>query len=258
MRKKHLLNTLEHPSFTLSRICVRAELMSAEIGTEKVVPRIIEASYQLVNAERISLFIVADNHHHYGSNGNGNGGADHHRSGSLHSQEEDEETNNVYESGAHSRSGAHRRDDSVGHGLASAASLSTPDGTGASASPSSSSKRELVCVVSKDENFKGARIAWGAGIVGHVALTGRSLNIADAYSDPRFDATSDRLTGFVTRCILTVPIHDRDNAVIAVIQAVNCAARVSGSTNGSGGGKRVPASFTHEAQVSPVCFLYTK
>ena len=34
------------------------ELMSAEISTEKVMQRIIEASYALVNAERIMLYSV--------------------------------------------------------------------------------------------------------------------------------------------------------------------------------------------------------
>ena len=36
------------------------ELMSAELGTEKVVSRIIDAAYSLVPAERISLFFIED------------------------------------------------------------------------------------------------------------------------------------------------------------------------------------------------------
>ena len=38
-------------------------------------------------------------------------------------------------------------------------------------------KKELVCIVSKDESMRGMRVQWGAGIVGHVALTLKSLNI---------------------------------------------------------------------------------
>ena len=34
---------------------------------------------------------------------------------------------------------------------------------------------EFFFAVSKDGNFKGAKIEWGSGIVGHVALTGRPL-----------------------------------------------------------------------------------
>lgn len=92
----------------------------------------------------------------------------------------------------------------------------------------------LVCVVSKDENFRGARIDWGSGIVGHVAATGRPLNISDAYSDPLFDPVykfcfiavyftqaSDKKTGFTTKSILTIPITDSDGIVVAVLQAVN-------------------------------------
>jgi GAF domain-containing protein len=105
---------------------------------------------------------------------------------------------------------------------ASNSALASSSSSSSSSSSTSSSalaaKKELVCVVSKDEKFKGARIAWGAGIVGHVALIGRSLNIADAYADPRFDSSADKRTGFTTKCILTVPVHDRDGSVVAVIQ----------------------------------------
>lgn len=37
--------------------------------------------------------------------------------------------------------------------------------------------KTLVCIVSKDENMRGMRVPWGAGIVGHVGLTLKSLNI---------------------------------------------------------------------------------
>jgi len=119
------------------------ELMSAEISTEKVMQRIIEASYALVNAERIMLYSV------------------------------DPQT------------------------------------------------KDLVCVVSKDKVFHGQRIAYGQGIVGHVALTRRSLNIPEAYKDPRFDRSMDKRSSFHTRSILTVPVLDKNGACVAVIQAIN-------------------------------------
>jgi len=119
------------------------EIMSAELDSNKLMQRIIEASYTLVDAERITLFAV---------------------------------------------------DPKTG---------------------------DLVCQVSKDPLFQGARMGYGHGIVGHVALTRRSLNIVDAYSDPRFNQLSDLKTGFRTHAILTVPVTDRKGQAVAVIQAVN-------------------------------------
>ena len=117
--------------------------MSAEIGSEKIMQRIIEASYTLVDAERITLFAV---------------------------------------------------DPKTG---------------------------ELVCTVSKDPFFQGVRMGYGHGIVGHVALTRRSLRIDNAYSDPRFNQLSDLKTGYRTHSILTVPVTDRRGQSVAVVQAVN-------------------------------------
>ena len=64
-------------------------------------------------------------------------------------------------------------------------------------------------------------MGYGHGIVGHVALTRRSLNITNAYADPRFNQLSDLKTGFKTHSILTVPITDRKGTAVAVIQAVS-------------------------------------
>ena len=43
---------------------------------------------------------------------------------------------------------------------------------------------------------------------GHVAMTGKLLNIKDAYSHPLFYRGVDEDTGFVTRNILCFPIKD--------------------------------------------------
>ena len=45
-------------------------------------------------------------------------------------------------------------------------------------------------------------------ISGHVALTGKLLNIKDAYSNPLFYRGVDEDTGFVTKNILCFPIKD--------------------------------------------------
>jgi adenylate cyclase len=59
------------------------------------------------------------------------------------------------------------------------------------------------------------------GIVGHVFQTGETLNIADVYTDSRFDPKTDALTGFRTENILCVPVVDRDRRRLGVIQALN-------------------------------------
>jgi len=71
-------------------------------------------------------------------------------------------------------------------------------------------------------NSTGAeiRIPFGSGIAGHVASTGEAVVIRDAYSDPRFDRTVDRNTGFRTRSILCVPLKLK-KGVIGVVNLIN-------------------------------------
>ena len=61
----------------------------------------------------------------------------------------------------------------------------------------------------------------GEGIVGAVAASGVAEILGDPYSDPRFDPTVDRLTGYRTRSLLTVPVRNRDGELIAVLQLLN-------------------------------------
>ncbi len=65
------------------------------------------------------------------------------------------------------------------------------------------------------------RIPANRGIVGYVASTGQALNISDAYKDPRFDPTTDRKTGYVTRNILCLPVFNSANELIGVTQLIN-------------------------------------
>ena len=50
------------------------------------------------------------------------------------------------------------------------------------------------------------RFAVGTGIAGYVAETGETLNVADAYTDDRFNKAIDERTGYITRSILCMPI----------------------------------------------------
>lgn len=79
---------------------------------------------------------------------------------------------------------------------------------------------DLRCVISKDPELHNYRFPIGRGIVGHVARTGGLLNIENASQDARFDSTADKLSGFTTRNILTVPII-HNHKPHAVIQCVN-------------------------------------
>lgn len=63
-------------------------------------------------------------------------------------------------------------------------------------------------------------------LVGYVALTGQALNLSDVYEIPedakyRFDCSFDQRTGYRTRSVLIVPMKNRDNETIAVLQLIN-------------------------------------
>ncbi|XP_057313858.1 dual 3',5'-cyclic-AMP and -GMP phosphodiesterase 11-like isoform X2 [Hydractinia symbiolongicarpus] len=59
------------------------------------------------------------------------------------------------------------------------------------------------------------------GITGYVATTGETLNIPDAYNDPRFDPSVDGGSGFKTKTILCMPIKNSKGDIIGVVQLLN-------------------------------------
>lgn len=65
------------------------------------------------------------------------------------------------------------------------------------------------------------RFPIGVGIAGTVAQTGETINIPDAYADPRFNQDIDRRTGYKTNNLLTFPMTGHDGRVIGVFQAIN-------------------------------------
>jgi adenylate cyclase len=70
-------------------------------------------------------------------------------------------------------------------------------------------------------NMMEIRIPANRGIAGYVASTGEAVNIPDAYKDPRFDPSTDRKTGYVTRNILCLPVFNSANELIGVTQLIN-------------------------------------
>ncbi|HEY9747241.1 MAG TPA: GAF domain-containing protein [Allocoleopsis sp.] len=65
------------------------------------------------------------------------------------------------------------------------------------------------------------RIPANKGIAGYVASTGETLNIPNAYEDPRFDPSTDKKTGYYTRNILCMPVFNSGGDLIGVTQLIN-------------------------------------
>jgi len=65
------------------------------------------------------------------------------------------------------------------------------------------------------------RFPVGQGIAGAVATTGQTINIKDAYDDPRFARSFDVTNNYRTKSILCVPMRDTRGEVTGVIQALN-------------------------------------
>lgn len=59
------------------------------------------------------------------------------------------------------------------------------------------------------------------GLAGYVVKTGESLNIADAYNDPRFNPEVDNKTGYRTKTILCMPIMNNNRETIGAFQVIN-------------------------------------
>jgi K+-sensing histidine kinase KdpD len=88
-------------------------------------------------------------------------------------------------------------------------------------------KGELWSKIAQKAEIKEIRLKIGIGIAGYVAQSGETINIEDAYNDSRFDPSTDKKTGFVTRSILCMPIREpvkeegQIGEIIAVIQILN-------------------------------------
>jgi adenylate cyclase len=70
------------------------------------------------------------------------------------------------------------------------------------------------------------RIPLNLGLVGHVATTGESLNIPDAYNHSLFNQEVDERPGYHTKSLLCLPILNSSKKVVAVVQLLNKAGEV--------------------------------
>jgi serine/threonine-protein kinase len=80
---------------------------------------------------------------------------------------------------------------------------------------------ELWSKVAMGEGVGEIRFGVGKGIAGTVAQTGETINIPDAYADPRFNRDVDRRTGYRTRNLITFPMKSQDGRVLGVFQVLN-------------------------------------
>lgn len=90
---------------------------------------------------------------------------------------------------------------------------------------------DLFVEVARD--LRALRVAVGVGLVGAAARERMPINVPDCYADPRFNPEVDRLTGFRTRCALTVPLIDHEQRLVGVIQALNKSGRAFDDTDES-------------------------
>jgi adenylate cyclase len=84
-------------------------------------------------------------------------------------------------------------------------------------------KGQLWAKIPQTETSKSIelRIPLNVGLAGHVATTGESLNIPDAYNHPLFNKDVDERPGYHTRSLLCMPILSSSNQVVAVVQLLN-------------------------------------
>jgi phosphoserine phosphatase len=78
---------------------------------------------------------------------------------------------------------------------------------------------ELILEIATD--VEPIRIPAGKGLVGSCARSREVINVRDCYSDPRFDPSTDKRTGYRTHCMLTLPLVDHRGVLVGVLQLLN-------------------------------------
>lgn len=82
-------------------------------------------------------------------------------------------------------------------------------------------KNELWSKVALGMDSQEIRFPADKGLAGYVVQTGEPLNIADAYSDSRFNPDIDKKTGYTTKTILCMPIKNNNKEIIGAFQVLN-------------------------------------
>src|SRR5450755_1615004 len=92
-------------------------------------------------------------------------------------------------------------------------------------------ERASIFLLDKERNELWSKVALGSdeilrfdarrGIAGNTALTGNTINVRDAYSDPRFYTAIDDQTGYRTRNVLAVAVRNQYGEIIGAFEALN-------------------------------------
>jgi K+-sensing histidine kinase KdpD len=82
-------------------------------------------------------------------------------------------------------------------------------------------KQELWSKIVQGRNMREIRLAVGKGLAGYVAQTGETINIADAYKDPRFNPEIDHKSGYRTHNVLCMPMRNKERNIVGVFQFLN-------------------------------------
>jgi len=80
---------------------------------------------------------------------------------------------------------------------------------------------EIYSIVALGLGSSELRLPASKGLVGASIKKGETINIKEAYDDPRFNRDVDLSTGYRTKTILCMPIKNIDNEIIGAFQVLN-------------------------------------
>ena len=91
--------------------------------------------------------------------------------------------------------------------------------------------RASIFLLDRERNELWSKVALGSdeilrfdarlGIAGSAVMTGKTVNVRDAYSDPRFYGAIDGQTGYRTRNVLAVAMRNQRGEIIGAFEALN-------------------------------------
>src|SRR5215470_16135233 len=91
--------------------------------------------------------------------------------------------------------------------------------------------RASIFMLDRERNELWSKVALGSddilrfdarmGIAGQAAMTGNTINVRDAYSDPRFYGAIDGQTGYRTRNLLAVAVRNQKGEIVGAFETLN-------------------------------------
>ena len=82
-------------------------------------------------------------------------------------------------------------------------------------------RKELYTAVIQHKRIAEIRMESDKGLAGHTFTTSETINIKDAYQDPRFNRDIDKVSGFKTRSVLCMLVKNRSGERVGVAQMLN-------------------------------------